>query len=224
MNTTGQLASASVRLTLRPNQRLPLLNDGTRHVFAVAAGILSLEAKLYNERRVLELLYPGDLFATVETPLLPETAIIAGTASELIRYRDDRRDGMAGDVPSTWQRALAQRNTRRTLHLASLSNTHAEGRLADLLVESALFMCPGGSVETFLLPFSREQLAAYLALNPDTVSRLFTRFRSRGLFSSRRGRITILNWPALCQASPLSQDLIELAGRRSRIGPANAPI
>jgi len=55
--------------------------------------------------------------------------------------------------------------------------------------------------EDFYLPMSRQDIASYLALAPETISRLFARLRDDGLIEVERKRLRILDYRALSQIS-----------------------
>jgi CRP/FNR family transcriptional regulator len=61
------------------------------------------------------------------------------------------------------------------------------------------------------VPLSRTDIADYLALNPDTLSRITSRFRARGLLlSARSGHAVLPAWEALCAATPVAAALLAL--------------
>lgn len=204
---------------LQAEQRSLLSDDPTGHVFLIATGVVMLEARVAGQqKRVLEILFAGDVFSTVETPRLPDTALVAATPAELLRYRanllEAARDTDAQLVQDL-SSALSHRSARRTLHIASLGELDAEGRLADALVEIGLHIGQSTAAGlAFELPFSREQIASYLALNPDTLSRLFTRLKSRGVIAVAQRHIVIREWDQLCALGPLTKAHIDLAARR----------
>jgi DNA-binding transcriptional regulator YhcF (GntR family) len=86
-----------------------------------------------------------------------------------------------------------------------------------LLVELALRTgesSPGGGA-AFDLPFNRKDIADYLGLNPDTLSRIMSRLKAAGLISqSERHRAVVHDFGALAARSPAARALIEVNGRR----------
>ncbi|MNC70056.1 Transcriptional activator protein Anr [compost metagenome] len=73
-----------------------------------------------------------------------------------------------------------------------LTRKPAAERLAAFLLElSQRFLLRGYSAQNFILPMSRCEIANYLGLTSETVSRLFTRYRDRGLVEIR-GREVLL--------------------------------
>ena len=67
----------------------------------------------------------------------------------------------------------------------------------------------GYSSSEFVLPMSRREIASYLGLKLETVSRLFSQLQEEGLIQVQGRAIKLLNLPALKRSSvgvePLSQ-------------------
>lgn len=58
---------------------------------------------------------------------------------------------------------------------------------------------------------SRNDIADYLALNADTLSRIMSRLKARGLIAQTgRSRIVVPNWKSLCEESPVAGTLTAL--------------
>ncbi|PPD29068.1 MAG: hypothetical protein CTY20_07515 [Hyphomicrobium sp.] len=62
-------------------------------------------------------------------------------------------------------------------------------------------------------PLSRDDIADYLALDPDTLSRLFSRLKAKRMIATSQGRATAADWEALCRLSPLSGPMVEFSKR-----------
>jgi len=92
-----------------------------------------------------------------------------------------------------------------------------------LLVELALrtgVSSPSGVA--FELPFNRKDIADYLGLNPDTLSRIMSRLKTAGLIGhSEPNRAVVRDFAALAARSPAARSLLEISGR-CRIEPALA--
>jgi len=76
----------------------------------------------------------------------------------------------------------------------------AEARLAAFMIDIAGRCgdkCLDG--EDFYLPMSRQDIASYLALAPETISRLFARLRDDGLIEVDRKRLRLLDYQGLSQ-------------------------
>lgn len=91
---------------------------------------------------------------------------------------------------------LANENDRVVL----LGQRSARERLAAFLLHlSAQFQRRGFSATEFNLSMSRQEIANYLALAIETVSRLFTAFQSEGLLAIDRRFVRVLEREALVQ-------------------------
>ncbi|MYN15794.1 helix-turn-helix domain-containing protein [Rugamonas sp. FT107W] len=95
--------------------------------------------------------------------------------------------------------ALLSREIRREQRAAlMLRNTHAEQRMADLLLSLSQRRADYGHVpEQFRLPMSRCDIASYLGVTAECVSRLLLLFKKRALFELRRRDIKLLDMDAL---------------------------
>jgi CRP-like cAMP-binding protein len=133
-------------------------------------------------------------------------------------------DKLAASDPAVTRyldQALANQMARQALHVATLGQFSCEQRVVTLLVELALrtgVSLPSGVA--FELPFNRKDIADYLGLNPDTLSRIMSRLKTAGLIGhSERNRAVVRDFPALAARSPAARPLLEISGR-GRIEPA----
>ena len=98
--------------------------------------------------------------------------------------------------------------------LLMMGQKDAEERLAIFLVTlAARFKKRGYSQTEFRLPMSRHDLANYLGLTPETVSRLFGRFRKNRLIDTNRSLVKILDMQQLLDLCAVP----ETAGRIAAI-------
>jgi CRP/FNR family transcriptional regulator len=65
------------------------------------------------------------------------------------------------------------------------------------------------------LPFNRKDVAAYLGLNPDTLSRIMSRFRGVLFNHTNRSRIVVRDFAALAARTPAAKSLLAMSGNRS---------
>ena len=119
-----------------------------------------------------------------------------------------------------WQ--LANQHARATLHGSMVGGLCGDERFASLLIELGLRLgttaAAGVTIES---PLSRTDIADYLALNPDTLSRISSRFKARGLLlPARSGRLVLPDWKGLCAASPVADTLLALHRARGAISVA----
>lgn len=197
------------RLHLRRGQLLPLDRLGCDDILCVESGCLALKAETPGgASRVVEVLYPDDMISREAAPPLPAIGLTAALPATVLRL-PQRPDVGAGATDDRIVHAFARLAARTALHAIVLSELTAEQRIATFLVEMALRS--GGPTDTgctFELPLSRTDIAHYLALNPDTTSRLVSRLRQRGLFTSpARGWVMIPDFETLAAMSPLTATL-----------------
>ena len=111
---------------------------------------------------------------------------------------------LAGRLPTLRKQLL--RATSRELHYEQQHFSHcreaAEQRLTSFLLNlSVRFSKRGLSATYFRLPMSRGDVANYLGLTIETVSRLLSRYRQLGLIEFYGREIHLLDRPALCLLS-----------------------
>lgn len=107
---------------------------------------------------------------------------------------------LARNIP-TLQRQLVSLISQQTLPNVTLQiNNTAEQRLVFFLLELARrFKNSGYSENEFNLPMSREDIANYLGLAPETISRLLRHFQTLGLMQVERRHIALIDLPRLKQ-------------------------
>lgn len=203
-------------LRTRRGQKLTLALDGGETAFIVRSGMLMLQVTLPGSaRQVTGIFFPGDILRSSFAPPRAEAAFTAVSPGEVWRLRVAALETLAAADPAVRRfidAAIASRMVRAAIHAAALGRFDSEQKVATLLIEFALRtggQSPGGVV--FELPFSRKDIADYLGLNPDTLSRVMSRFKAAGLIgSAERGRAVVRDLAALAARSPAAQSLIEL--------------
>lgn len=218
--------AASVRT--RRGQMLALAFDGGETAFIVRSGVLTLHVTLPDSsRQIVAMLFPGDLFRSSFAPPAAEAALVVAGAGEVWRMRLAALEKLAAADPTILRyldQAVASRMARQAIHAATLGQFDCEQRVATLLVELALrtgvSAASGGVV--FDLPFNRKDVADYLGLNPDTLSRIMSRLKAAGLIAhSKRNRVVVRDFAALAARSPAARSLIEISGAKH--GEASLP-
>jgi CRP/FNR family transcriptional regulator, anaerobic regulatory protein len=197
----------------RRRQRLALDHAPAEVVYIVRSGLLGIEAAAPGKhRQLLELFYPGDIIRRSLVPDLPGVALTALNVTEVWRLPGRSFDALLAASPeqsAQAHRRLAGQHARATLHASIVGALSGDERFASLLVELGLRL--GSAVPAGIavdVPLSRTDIADYLALNPDTLSRITSRFKLRGLLTHLGGGHTVLPaWDALCGASPVAAAL-----------------
>ena len=123
--------------------------------------------------------------------------VIALEDSEVCVLPFDKLDRLARDVPSL-RRNLFRVISRDLCHshdmMLLLGSMRAEERLAVFLLDLAgRYQARGYSSHEFVLRMTREELASYLGMKLETVSRLFSRLQAEGLILVQGRTIKLLD-------------------------------
>ncbi len=214
----ASLGSQAVAVRMRRGQHVALTVEGADALFIVRAGTLTLNVTMPGtSRQLAALLFPGDVLRSGFVPPQVEGSLVAATASELLRLRWAAfAEAMARDhaVASFYHEAVDRQMARRAIHAAMLGRFDCQQKVATFLLELALRTgtpLPGGGVG-FDTPLSRSEVADYLGLNADTLSRTMSRLRSSGVLNhTERSRAVLRDFNALAAMSPASAALLALA-------------
>jgi CRP-like cAMP-binding protein len=203
-------------LRLRAGQDAGLSFDGGEVVLIVRSGVLTMNVTLPGGlRQPVALYFPNDTIWSRLAPRHADAALTAATPVELWRLRWGAFEELASRDAATarfFHDSLARQAARQSLHSATLSQLKGEERLVTFLVELALragVKSSGGA--TFDVPLSRRELALYIGLNADTLSRIMSRLRSAGLISRpERNRIVVRDVRELMRLTPAANSLVEM--------------
>ena len=207
--TLGDQASS---LRTRRGQTIGLTLDGGEAAFFVRAGVLILRVAMPAlPRHIVMLLFAGDVLTSGFVPPACDADLTAASTGEIWRLRHaalrelTRREGPLGAYV---EKAIARKTAWQTIHATALAQFDCEQRVATFLVEVALrtgLPAAAGGVTTEM-PLSRKEIADYLGLNADTLSRVMARLRGAGVLTqSERSRILIRDFRALASRSPASR-------------------
>jgi CRP/FNR family transcriptional regulator, anaerobic regulatory protein len=215
----GGLGSHATVLNPRRGQGLALTGESGEMAFFVRSGALALYITLPGQaRQVAALLFPGDMIRSSFAPPDAEATLVSPVSSEVLRIRFSTVETLAGSDPAIMRflnDSVANRVRRQALHAATLGQLDCEQRVATLLVELALrtgARSPQGVA--FDLPFNRKDVAAYLGLNPDTLSRIMSRFRGVLFNHTNRSRIVVRDFAALAARTPAAKSLLAMSRNR----------
>ena len=145
---------------------------------------------------------PGELLGldAINTEIHQCGAIALETSSvcELPLHRLEE----LGSVMTSVQRQLLRILSKQILHDQTLqvllAKRSAEERLAAFLLSlSNRYKRRGFSAAEFNLSMSRQDIASYLGMAEETVSRLFSRFQEQGLIEAMRKHVHLLDLPRL---------------------------
>jgi len=201
------LEGHGIAMKVRRRQRITFASSD--QIYVVQSGLLVLSANAGSDRRqLLCLLYPGDVFSPAQAPPLDGIGMIAMTDCELSRLRASafEQDQEATLLINRYiAESTSSMHARAMLHIARLSSLPSETRVAAFLLELALRLGRVSNDQVSCdLPLSRSDIADYLSLNADTLSRIMTRLKERGTIATiGRSRTIVKSVKKLCQDVPV---------------------
>jgi CRP/FNR family transcriptional regulator len=168
-------------------QTIVVEGEPRSHGFRVLRGAVRLFKGLADGRRqVIEFLVAGEYFGLVGAAQYAYS-VEAIVASKLARYPCAKLDAAARDNPPLAERLLELARTdleRAHAQMLLLGRKSAEEKIASFLLALARRQADGAEpVRVLKLPMSRQDMADYLGLTIETVSRTLTRLRQDGLIA-----------------------------------------
>lgn len=209
----ARLVKQSQTLRLRKQQ---VLSATPETVTIVRSGVIAAENGTSGpDRTMVELHYPGDIIMSPAIGLAPALTYTSVAATEVSRLSTAMLNAaVAGDAELAGY-VLTRMNLQRArlqLHISMLAALTSEQRVAALLLQMASHIGAAyGNSVSFDMPLSRSEVAEYLALNADTLSRIMARLVREGVLArSSRAQITVRNIDALKANCPLSDAIASL--------------
>lgn len=192
------------QLTLAPRDML--FNEGDRagHIFTLVQGTAKLTRLLPDGReQVLGFRFAGDVLGYTGADRYPFAAQLL-TPANVCRLERRRLDGLLRRYPALERRLLdlcVQELAATQDQLVTVGRRTAEARVAAFLLSLAEAgkrrHLAGGVLD---MPMTRSDIADFLGLTLETVSRTLTAFRRRGwVREPSHGRIEILKRDALTE-------------------------
>ena len=195
------------RRTLQRGDRLFRTGDALGSVFVASEGAFkTVVINESGEEHVLGFQLPGELFGLdavgsghhrCEAIALEESRVCELPFSSL--------SNVASQLPGLQRqllRVMGQSADRDQDHVGLLSRRQASERVAMFLQGlSHRFQRLGHSAADFHLPMSRDEIARYLGLALETVSRGFSRLHEDGVIEVRGRRVQVLDAQALHNAA-----------------------
>jgi len=166
----------------------------------VCSGVIkSRQFNSNDEERVLGISIPGEVIGldSFDRRVYAYDAV-ATSATKVceIRYSDLQSD--TASQPKLYQLIMTRMRHDYEMLNSVISRKNAAERLAGFMCNlSSRFAATGNSATDFNLGLSRSELASYLGLANETVSRLLTRFSRDGLLAANARRTHIIDLDAL---------------------------
>lgn len=211
-----RLAAAARVRQLGPGEAVFRQGDEVRWLHGVLAGGVRLVRLLPDGReRVLHRVRAGRTFAeaaVLSMTRYPATAIATAPGTELVEVGaraftalvEEDRDAAKAMIASlsTWLVHLVCR-------VEELTTLSADARIARYLLDLPSTASPASTASTpasptgavVRLPLAKKDLAAQLAITPETLSRVFGRWRDAGVVTVRGPEVTVLDAAALVAAA-----------------------
>jgi CRP/FNR family nitrogen fixation transcriptional regulator len=177
----GPLKTVGTTVTVARGSELFAEGDDADALYQVRSGVLRLCKMLPDGRRQIEqFVLPGDLVG-FEAGILHNATAEAVTDCVVIRYRRSRVETIAATDPRLARNILGlaiKQLSDAQRRLVLLGRNTAMERLAFFILE---MMERTDTAKCVNLPMPRPDIADYLGLTTETVSRLFTTLRQDGV-------------------------------------------
>ncbi len=201
---SSPLATRSVR-RIAPGAHVFREGDAASHVYEVQTGILRLTRVLENGRRqVIAFALPGDIVGFPNGDLHHTDCDAIGPC-EVIPHRREALENGEGN-PETHRRLLKaalREISAMQDHFMMLARKSATEKVASfLMVLSERVSVQRGGLSTIELKMKRADIADFLGLTIETVSRTFTQLRNSGIISLQSAQsVVVLDADSLAEAS-----------------------
>jgi CRP/FNR family transcriptional regulator len=209
-------AMVTRRRSLGAGECLQRLGDPLSAVYMVKSG--SLKTYISNaegQEWISSFHWPGDLVGAdaIASGVFP-SAVQALETTSLCEIPFQRLEVLGASISKLQRhllRLMGKAIAKDREHLIILEHKSAETRLALLLISLARqFQAQGYSPCDFRLSMTRNDIASYLGIAVETVSRMLSRFHELGVIRVERKRVEILDRVAL------EKSAIEASATRSR--------
>ena len=178
----GAVAETCPRIELRRQNRLNRSLVSGENTLRVLDGVLALEAVPAGGRRqILDFLMPDDAIPASIAVTFSGFFLRALTNASLENRSGTASVGTPESCPesSATLRKLRSHLMRRNLHQIMIGQLDSESRVSSFLLMLAIRSGPAIGCNRLLpLPMSRDDIADYLAMNPDTLSRIMMRLET----------------------------------------------
>ena len=167
------------------HQYLCTQTTATDQVFLIASGVGLMEhLSSGGDRQVVSFLFPGD-FVGVSTGETYDFAVRSLSDMTAHQFPRDALFALSEAMPilkDNLSRIRQMVRSRMLQHMVSLGQKKAQDRVCYFLAH-LLQRMPGARAEKLVLPMTRQDIADYLGLKVETVSRAFSRLRKDGLIA-----------------------------------------
>lgn len=189
--------------TLEANTQVYQPGDKFYGFYAVrSGGVKTYLTKKTGEQQILGFHLPGEIFGLdglENSKHRCYASTMENTSYCALPF--DKLDELCESLPELRKqvyRLLGHEVNCENSHLLLLGQQTAHERLATFLLGmSSRFKHRGFSPNSFMLPMSRHDIACFLGIAVETVSRLFKSFQDQGIININRKQVDIINMDAL---------------------------
>ncbi len=189
------LASLAVRLECARGRIIYIEDNPVDYWYRVESGILRrFSTRVDGRRQIVDLLLPGDAFGFGAEGRHHFTVEAISDGTVVARYPRSRVETLAqADLGIARELRDATCAAMRRLHalILNLGRTTAEEKVGHFLLGLADRLSDGPA-DRVVLPISREDIADYLALSVETVSRSLTRLKRRRVIRLTQTREVVI--------------------------------
>jgi CRP/FNR family nitrogen fixation transcriptional regulator len=178
------LDALALRMECGCGQQIYKENGTVEYWYRIESGVARrFSTRADGRRQIVDLLLPGDFFGFGVRGKHRFAVEAVLNATVVARYPCSRLESLAELDPRIGYElrdAACEAMSRLHALILNLGRTTAEEKVGHFLVRMAERLA-GGPVDRVVLPMSREDIADYLALSVETVSRSLTQLRRRGV-------------------------------------------
>ena len=196
------VAGEAQRLAMPARSTLFREGDPAGRVYTIVDGVAKLTRLLPDgKQQVVGFRFAGDVLGFTDRATYPFDAELL-TEANLCRLERTQLSGLLQRYPTLEHRLLdlcVQELTATQEQLVTVGRLSAEARVASFLVSLVTATRRrGGNLRTLEMPMTRADIADFLGLTLETVSRCLTAFRKRGWIREPvHQRVELLNPEAL---------------------------
>ncbi|MBU2531328.1 MAG: Crp/Fnr family transcriptional regulator [Alphaproteobacteria bacterium] len=207
------MAEHGTTVVVNANRSIPADGSQGFRFGLVQSGILLTTIDLPNDRRQVLCFYcPGDLVfvdafnrgKAIRFRALGAVTIVGLNEQSLVTASEH-----SVDVRDTLMFEATRQINGLMLHNAALGRLRSEERLATFFLELALRIGePSHDTVGFELRMRRDDIADYLSMNRDTLSRSMSKLKRNGTITFVNPNFVIAKWKALGEATPLATSML----------------
>lgn len=178
------LAANSHRLALKVGETLVWDGDGAQYSYVITRGALRASKSSDDGRRqILDFLFTGQ-FVGIPSDAAYHYDVEALTDSEVCRFDKRKLEQLMAKHPNLergYRRGVARQLEDAYEHAYALGRRTAMERVAAFLLDLRASSCAKTATGVLKLPMTRNDIADFLGLTLETVSRAFSRLKSLGV-------------------------------------------